>query len=96
MHPSSLKAQQTKRHLISVDPLASAPNIVFVKGSRKEVNDRIAKDTAFGWQASDPVRRINLRSLDDRQVVARYINRDATGHPIVVSYLRYNATEKRI
>lgn len=96
MHPSALKAQQTKAYLITTDPLANQPGTVFVLGSRKQINERIAKDMAFGWQEDDPVRRINLRSLDDKQIVARYVRRDASGRPIVVSYLRYNAATKSI
>jgi hypothetical protein len=96
MHPSALKAQQTKAYLISIDPLANQPGTVYVLGSRKQINERIANDMAFGWREDDPVRRINLRSLDDKQIVARYVKRDVAGKPVVVSYLRYNAATKSI
>jgi|CXWL01.1.fsa_nt_gi hypothetical protein len=96
MHPSALKAQQTKRYLIDVDPLANQPGTVFVKGARREINNRILADAAFGWKEADPVFRINLRSLDHGQIVARYTKRGADGKPVVLSYYRYNATSKTI
>jgi hypothetical protein len=78
------------------DPLADQPGTVYVLGTRSAINDRIMRDMAFGWQADDPVRRINLRSLDHGQVVARYTKRDASGKPVVQSYLRYDAAAKRV
>jgi len=96
MHPSALKAQQTKRYLIETYPLANQPGTVFVKGARRDINNRILNDMAFGWKEADPVYRINLRSLDHGQIVARYTKRDAAGKPVVLSYYRYNATSKSI
>ena len=96
MHQSALKAQQTKRYNISVDPLANQPDTVFVKGTRRDINSRILADTAFGWKVSDPIYRINLRSLDHGQIVARYRDRYKEGKPIVLSYYRFNAKTKTI
>lgn len=71
-------------------------NIVYVRGKRSEINDQIAKNTAFGWKKDDPVYRVNLRSLYHGQVVARYMERDMNKQPIVLSYMYYDANTKRV